>query len=79
MLHEFTNAMSTLHGEQLIGRIDPKLDRKTKTLHIHAIHAEPDAPQTKTVRAAIRQATEELAQFLDASRIVYGNERNQAG
>lgn len=61
-----------LHGEQLIGRIDPKLDRKTKTLHIFATHAEPDAPQSKTVRAAIRQAIEELARFLGAKTIAYG-------
>lgn len=64
--------MPILHGEQLIGRVDPKMDRKTKTLHIHAIHAEPGAPQTKKVRAAIRQAIEELAQFLGAKQIVYG-------
>lgn len=64
--------MPILHGEQLIGRVDPKMDRKTKTLHIHAIHAEPGAPQTKTVRAAIRQAIEELAQFLGAKQIAYG-------
>ena len=63
--------MPILHGEQLIGRIDPKLDRKTKKLHIYATHAEPDAPQSKTVRAAIRQAIEELAQFLGAKTIAY--------
>jgi uncharacterized protein YcaQ len=60
-----------LHGEQLIGRIDPKLDRKTKTLHIYATHAEPGAPQSKKVRAAIRQAIEELAQFLGAKEIAF--------
>jgi hypothetical protein len=60
-----------LHGEQLIGRIDPKLDRKTKTLHIYATHAEPGAPQSKKVRTAIRQAIEELAQFLGTKEIAY--------
>jgi hypothetical protein len=63
--------MPILHGEQLIGRIDPKLDRKTKTLHIYATHAEPNAPQSKVVRAAIQQAIEELAQFLGAKTIDY--------
>ncbi len=64
--------MPILHGEQLVGRVDPQMDRKTKTLHIHAIHAEPGAPQTKTVRTALRQAIEELTQFLGARQIAYG-------
>jgi uncharacterized protein YcaQ len=63
--------MPILHGEQLLGRIDPKLDRKTKTLHIHAVHAEADAPQTKTVGAGIMKAVTELAQFLNAENIIY--------
>lgn len=66
--------MPILHGDQLIGRVDPQIDRKTKTLHVHAIHAEPGAPQTKTVRAAIRQAIEDLAQFLGAKNFVYGQQ-----
>jgi hypothetical protein len=70
--------MPILHGEQLIGRVDPKMDRKTKTLHIHAIHAESGAPQTRSARAAIRQAIEGLAQFLDARQIVYGETAPEA-
>ncbi|MEJ2748284.1 MAG: crosslink repair DNA glycosylase YcaQ family protein, partial [Anaerolineae bacterium] len=70
--------MPILHGEQLIGRVDPQMNRKTKTLHVHAIHAEPGAPQTKAVRAAIRQAIEELAQFLGARKIVYGQTAPEA-
>ena len=64
--------MPILHGEQLIGRVDPQMNRKTKTLHVHAIHAEPGAPQTNETRAAIRQSVEELAQFLGAREIAYG-------
>ena len=64
--------MPILQGEQLIGRIDPKMDRKTKTLHIHAIHAEPDAPQTNVISDALKLTIEELAQFLGANQIIYG-------
>ena len=64
--------MPILHGEQLIGRVDPQMDRKTKTLRVHAIHAQPGAPQTKPIRTAIRQTIEELAQFLGAKAIAYG-------
>jgi uncharacterized protein YcaQ len=61
--------MPILRGEKLIGRIDPKMDRKKKHLLIHAVHAEPDAP--KTAAPAIAQAITDLAQFLGAKQIVY--------
>ena len=64
--------MPILHGERLIGRIDPKLDRQTRTLHVHASHAEPDAPRREETDEAIRQAIAELAQFLGAKDVVYG-------
>jgi len=35
--------LSILHGDRFIGRIDPKMDRKTGVLTLNAIHAEPDA------------------------------------
>ena len=34
-----------LHGDRLIGLIDPKMDREHGRLHIHAVHAEKDAPR----------------------------------
>ena len=37
-----------LHGDRLIGRIDPKMDREHGRLHIHAVHAETDAPLNRT-------------------------------
>lgn len=64
--------MPILHGEQLIGRVDPQMDRKSRTLHVYAIHAQPGAPQTKPIRTAIRQTIEELAHFLGAKAIAYG-------
>jgi uncharacterized protein len=58
-----------LHDDKLIGRIDPLMNRKTKTLHINAIYAEPSAPEAagNSVKAAI----EELAAFLGAKTIDY--------
>ena len=45
-----------LHGDRLIGRIDPKLDREHGRLHIHAVHAEHDAPlNRKTARSIVRR------------------------
>jgi len=60
-----------LHGDQLIGRIDPKLDREHGRLHIHAVHAEEDAPLNRKTARAIRIAIEDLATFLGAIEIHY--------
>jgi uncharacterized protein len=33
-----------LHGDRLVGRLDPRFDRPSSTLHIQGVWAEPDAP-----------------------------------
>ena len=33
-----------LHGDRLIGRIDPKFDRATGVLHVNAVYAQDGAP-----------------------------------
>jgi uncharacterized protein len=60
-----------LHGDRLIGRIDPKLDREHGRLHIHAVHAEKDAPLDRKTARSIRAAIEDLAAFLGATEIHY--------
>jgi len=60
-----------LHGDRLIGRIDPKLDREHGRLHIHAVHAEQDASLDRKTARSIRAAIEDLATFLGASEILY--------
>jgi hypothetical protein len=60
-----------LHGDRLIGRIDPKMNREHGRLHIHAVHAEKDTPLNRRTGRAIRDAIEDLAAFLDASDIRY--------
>ncbi|MBI3660818.1 YcaQ family DNA glycosylase [Candidatus Acetothermia bacterium] len=63
--------MPILHGDRLIGRIDPQMDRKQKRLTINAVYAEPNAPMTKQAVQAIAGAIEELGQFLGANEIAY--------
>ena len=65
--------MPILHGDQLIGRIDPRMDRKTGTLHIQAMYTEPDAPIDATTAPAVRDAIERLATFLGAKQVNYGD------
>ena len=58
---------------QLIGRIDPMMNRKNGTLHIHNVYAEPNAPDDAYTVQAIGQAVADLAQFLDAKQIEWGD------
>ena len=53
-----------LQGDRLVGRVDPKLDRKTGTLHILSLELEPiaDAGQVHTY-------LESLAAFVGAGRL----------
>lgn len=62
-----------LHGDRLIGRIDPKLDRKKKILDINAVYAEDNAPDdTKTVDC-IRDTIHSLAEFVGANEVAFTN------
>lgn len=56
-----------LHGERLIGRIDPFFDRRAGVLRANAVYAEPDAPVDAghDVSAALR----DLAAWLGAREI----------
>jgi uncharacterized protein YcaQ len=63
--------MPLLHGDQLIGRIDPALNRAQRTLVINAIHTEPNVPITSEMGHAVTNAIQELARFLNAKEINY--------
>ena len=62
--------LSVLDGDQFIGRIDPKMDRKTGILTLNAIHAEPGIKVNGKTGRAVAGAVQELAKFLDAKEIV---------
>ena len=57
-----------LHGDRLIGRIDPRFDRATRTLHVNAVHAEDHAVRAGDGAAAGRAITE-LASWLGAKQV----------
>jgi hypothetical protein len=62
-----------LHGDRLIGRIDPTMDRRNKRLLVNAVYAEPDAPMDAATAEAIAVAIEDLATFLGAKEVVYAD------
>jgi uncharacterized protein len=56
-----------LHGDRLVGRVDPRYDRSTQELHLHAVHAEPRVDERDGAAAA--RAIRELATWLGAVEI----------
>jgi hypothetical protein len=59
--------MPILHGDRLIGRIDPAYDRKRRVLEVKAIYAEPDAPADAW--PAVHSTVEELGAWLGADEV----------
>jgi uncharacterized protein len=59
--------MPILHGERLIGRIDPVFDRKSRTFRVNAVYAERDAPPGAA--AGVARAIRDLARWVGAKRI----------
>ena len=60
-----------LHGDGLIGRVDPAYDRKAGRLVVNAVHAEPgQGPETGP---AVSTALEELGAFLGARSIDFAS------
>ena len=66
-----TYVLPVVWGERIIGRIDPRLDKETGTLHINAVHAEPGAPRERVVAERIDETIDGLAKFVGARRVAY--------
>jgi uncharacterized protein YcaQ len=60
-----------LYGDQLIGLVDPLMDRKSGRLAVNTVHAETDAPMTRMVGRSVARAIEDLAEFLGAREVRY--------
>jgi len=56
-----------LHGDQLIGRLDPLMDRAKGRLRINAVYAEPEAPANAW--PSLRAAIDDLAGWLGAAEV----------
>jgi uncharacterized protein YcaQ len=66
-------AMPVLHGDRLIGRVDPLFDRKSRALKINSAHAERGRTKSASEDgAAVAAAITDLARFLGASSIEVG-------
>ncbi len=59
-----------LYGDRLVARLDPRLDRKSMTLHILGFWPEPDAPTADPAfAAALRRGLQRFADFVQAQRL----------
>jgi len=59
--------LPVLHGNDLVGRIDPTMDRKAGVLRINALKWEPGAPADVPLEAVVGR----LAKFLGAVRVTW--------
>jgi len=58
-----------LHGDRLIGRVDPFLDRKRRVLTVNAVYAEPSVPADAW--PAVRASIDDLAAWIGAADVVW--------
>src|SRR5205823_14728062 len=64
-------AMPILHGDQLIGTVDPKVDRERGVMEVVTFHLEVGAPRERATRRAVEAAVEDLATFAGARDVVW--------
>ena len=62
-------AMPILHRDQLIGTVDPRMDREHGRLEVLSLRLEPSAPRDRATHRAIESAVEDLAAFAGASDV----------
>jgi hypothetical protein len=60
-------AMPVLHGDRIVGSVDPKLDREARVLTINRIVMQKGAPRSAV--PAMRRAVQELAAFVGATDV----------
>lgn len=64
-------AMPILYGDRLIGRMDPKLDRKNGVLVVNRLQLEPGAPDGARLRRALDRALHEFACWHGVEAVQY--------
>jgi uncharacterized protein YcaQ len=66
-----------LHRGRLIGRLDPKADRQTKTLIIKGLYLEPDEHLTEEMMGDVTEAVREFMVFHDSESLVIENSNSK--
>ncbi len=64
-------AMPILAGDRLIGRMDPRLDRKENVLKVELLHFEPDVKISAQLRKNVKKAVKEFAKANGVVKVIY--------
>jgi uncharacterized protein YcaQ len=59
-----------LHGDRMVGRLDPKAHRKEKMLEIRAIHLEPEIPITDELVSGLAATLQDFAAWHGLDEVV---------
>jgi len=62
-------AMPILHGDRLIGTVDPRMDRANARLEVLSLLLDPGAPRDRATRRSVADAIDELAAFAGAREV----------
>ncbi len=62
--------MNILHKDRLVGRFDPKVDRKTKTLRLKALYLEPNIKPERQLVTDVALALRDFMKFHHATDLV---------
>ena len=65
-----------LQRDRLIGRLDPKLERESNTLHIRALHLQPDVAADERLVADVAAALRDFMAFHGATQLKFGRKGN---
>ena len=66
-----TYVLPIVRGDQVIGRIDPRVERKSDRLLVQSVHAEHGAPAGDEVGNEIAETVARFAGFLGVQEVVY--------
>ncbi|MBN1220350.1 MAG: YcaQ family DNA glycosylase, partial [Anaerolineae bacterium] len=67
-----------LHNGRFVGRLDPKADRKSKVLMVHAIYLEPGVELTDELVAGLADALREFMAFHKSEKLTLGRSEPEA-
>ncbi|WP_181799552.1 winged helix-turn-helix domain-containing protein [Kitasatospora acidiphila] len=65
--------LPVLHGDQLVGRVAPRIDRRRRVLAIEGLWLEPEVKPTAALRRAITAELTDLAAFAGADAVEFGD------
>ncbi len=70
-----TYVLPILWNDQLVGRIDAKLEKKNGILQVNSVYAENGFEKVKEIGEKLDETVRDFAEFLNVEKVSYGNVR----